>query len=76
MVLMNRALGRIRSEIKQKQDSLVQDTGTRNAIFIIRILSEWAVQVYKDLYLCFLDYTNAFDRVWHKEILDKKVLFT
>lgn len=45
MDLMNRALGSIRSEIKQEQDSLVQNTGTRNAISMIEILSEWAVQV-------------------------------
>lgn len=44
------AQSRIRPEIGQKQ--FVQDTGTRNAIYMIKVLSEQAVQVHGNQYQC------------------------
>ena len=31
---------------------------------------ERAIEVQKDLYLCFIDYTKAFDRVKHSDLFD------
>ena len=36
---------------------------------MIRMLSEGAIEMQKDLYLCFIDYTKAFDKVQHEELL-------
>ncbi len=47
----------------------VGDKGTSNAIYILRTLIERALEVQKDLYVCFIDYTKAFDRVRHEEII-------
>ena len=50
------------------------DKSTRNAIFIIRMLIERTIEVTHDIYLCFLDYKNAFDKVKHDnlfQILEK-----
>lgn len=44
--------------------------GTTTAIFIIRMLGEKAIEMQKDLFLCFIDYGNAFDSVRHKNLLD------
>src|SRR5579872_502632 len=48
----------------------MNDTGTRNAIFILRNVCERAIEVKKDLYLCFIDFNKAFDRVRHSRLLN------
>src|SRR5437870_6995142 len=48
----------------------MNDTGTRNAIFILRNICERSVEVNKDLYLCFIDFTKALDRVRHTKLLN------
>ena len=47
----------------------MEGKGTTNAIFILRTLIERALEIQKDVYLCFIDYTKAFDRVCHDEII-------
>lgn len=49
-ILMSRICSRIRAEIYQGQCGFAQDTGTRNVIFIIRMLSEHTTQIQKELY--------------------------
>jgi len=44
------------------------DKGTRNAIFILRMLSERAIEMQKDIYVCFIDYEKAFDNVRHAQL--------
>ena len=34
---------------------------------MIRMLSERAIKMQKDVFICFIDYTKAFDRVQHKQ---------
>jgi len=48
----------------------MNDTGTRNAIFILRNVCERAIEVNKDLYLCFIDFNKAFDKVRHNKLLN------
>src|ERR1700730_16762891 len=47
----------------------MNDTGTRNAIFILRNVCERAIEVKRDLYLCFIDFNKAFYRVRHSRLL-------
>ena len=54
----------------QEQCGFVEDTGTRNAIFIVRTLCERAIEVQHDLYLCFIDYAKAFDKVKHEDLFE------
>ena len=42
---------------------------TANAVHILRIIMEYSTEVQQDLYLCFIDYTKAFDTVKHQEIM-------
>ena len=63
-----RTRSRIRPEIGKKQCGFMQDTGTRNAIVMVRMLSERVILMRKDIYMCFIDFTKAFDRVKHTQL--------
>ena len=42
---------------------------------MIRSMAERAIEMQRDLYICFIDYTMAFDTVRHKNlILNKQIL--
>ena len=43
--------------------------GTANAIFVMRNLMERMIEKQKDVYMCFIDYEKAFDRVRHGELM-------
>ena len=45
-------------------------TGTREGIFNLRTICERATDVQKDKYICFIDYTKAFDRVKHFKMME------
>ena len=60
-IIMWRARKSIRPEIGKEQYGFMKDTGTRNAIFTLRMICERSIEMQKDLYLCFIDYTKAFD---------------
>ncbi|GFO30487.1 endonuclease-reverse transcriptase [Plakobranchus ocellatus] len=68
-ITMLRIRNKIKPEIAEEQCGFVEDKGTSNAIYILRTLIERAPEVQKDVYLCFIDYTKAFDRVRHDEII-------
>ena len=53
----------LRPEISQLQFGFVPDKSTRNAIFTLSMLAERCIEMQKDLYLCFIDYSKAFDKV-------------
>lgn len=44
--------------------------GTREALFAIQVLIQRCRDVNCDVYVCFLDYTKAFDRCQHEKLLD------
>src|SRR5204862_8244908 len=56
-------------EIADEQCGFVRDKGTINGIYVIRTLMERAIEVDTDLYMCFIDYNKAFDKVKHQEII-------
>jgi hypothetical protein len=76
-IILNRWQGKIGKEISDVQCGFVKDKGTANAIFIIRNIIERTLEVNKDVYACFIDYTKAFDKVRHKEMINilKKLNF-
>ena len=69
-ILMQRMRNKIRPEIDKTQFGFMNDTGTRNAIFILRNICERTIEVNKNLYLCFIDFTKAFDKVRHNKLLN------
>ncbi|GFN94698.1 RNA-directed DNA polymerase from mobile element jockey-like [Plakobranchus ocellatus] len=68
-IIMLRIRNKIKPEIAEEQCGFVGDKGTSNAIYILRTLIERALEVQKDVYLCFVDYAKAFDRVRPDEII-------
>ncbi|GFS03921.1 LINE-1 reverse transcriptase [Elysia marginata] len=63
---MTRIRSKIRPEIAESQFGFVPDRGTRHAVFTLSGLMEGAVE--GDVYLCFIDYSKAFDKVKHSKL--------
>ena len=68
-VILIRARSKVRPEISEEQYGFMEDRGTRNAIFMMRSIAERAIEMQRDLYVCFIDYTKAFDKVRHKNLM-------
>ena len=51
------------------QFGFLKKTGTREAIFTLRMLGERYLQIQRDVYLYFIDYEKAFDKVQHEGII-------
>ena len=69
-VILKRVRSKIQPEISEEQFGFVSGKGTRNAIFCLRTMAERSIEVQKNLYVCFVDYEKAFDRVKHVELLE------
>ena len=67
-ILMARLRNQIRPEISEVQFGFVADKGTTNAIFTMTMLAERCIEMQKDIYLCFIDYSKAFDKVRHEDL--------
>ncbi|GFN76223.1 endonuclease-reverse transcriptase [Plakobranchus ocellatus] len=68
-IVMMRVRNKIRPEIGDTQCGFVEGKGTINAVYMLRMIIERALEMQKDIYLCFIDYTKAFDRVKHWEMI-------
>lgn len=69
-IIMKRNRRRINEQVAEEQCGFVEGKGTRNAIYILRMLSERAIEMQNDLYLCFIDYTKAFDTIKHERMIE------
>ena len=69
-MITERIRSRIRPEIAEEQFGFVANSGTTNAIFTLHRLIENAIQVQKNVDLCFVDYEKAFDKVGHNELIN------
>ena len=68
-VILTRARSKVRPEISEEQYGFMEDRGTRNAMFMMRSIAERAIEMQRDLYVCFIDYTKVFDKVRHKNLM-------
>jgi predicted DNA-binding protein len=65
-------MARIRNkkpEISEEQCGLIESKSTTNASYILRTIIERSVEMQQDLYFCFIEYTKAFDKVQHVELI-------
>ena len=67
-IILLRIRNKLRPEIGEMQFCFVEDKGTRNGIFTLSMLMERCIEVNKDLYMCFIDYSKAFDKVQHEKL--------
>ena len=51
-IILSRIKARIRDSIPEEQYGFMEGKGSRNGIFILRMLSKRAVEVQKDLIFC------------------------
>ncbi|GFS12868.1 LINE-1 reverse transcriptase [Elysia marginata] len=65
---INENRNKIHLEIEESQSGFAPDKETRNAIFTLSMLVEKAVEVQRDVYLCFIASSKAFDEVKHPEL--------
>ena len=52
----------------------MSDRGTRNANFVLRRLVERMIEKQKYVYVCFIDYSKAFDTVKHEPLIELQSL--
>ena len=57
-LLLRIIMMRVRNKMNPE---IAEGKGTTHAIFILRTLIERALEIQKDVYLCFIDHTKAFD---------------
>ncbi len=68
----------VHGRVFRKCEALMLDTqfgfrggfGTRDALFTLQVLVQRCRDVNKDVFLCFIDYEKAFDRVQHQKMLE------
>ncbi|XP_063594349.1 uncharacterized protein LOC134771333 [Penaeus indicus] len=58
-----RVRNKIKPEIAEEQCGLVEGKGTANATYILRNIIERSLEVQKNIYMCFLDYSKAFNKI-------------
>ena len=64
-VIENRMKKNLKTEIAEEQAGFRPGTGTRNQILNLKMVIEKCREHNKKLYLCFIDYSKAFDMVDH-----------
>ena len=60
----------IERNVSESQYGFRKNCGTSNAIHLLRTIGERMIQKNKTLFLCFIDYEKAFDRVQHNKFMD------
>ena len=58
---------KIKDILREEQFEFRKGEGTRDTIGMLRIISEWTLEIDEELCVCFIDWQNAFDQVkWTK----------
>ena len=68
-IILDRIEQKVEEEIGETQSGFRRGKGTREGIFNLRTILERYLEVQRDVYVCFIDYEKAFDRVYHDEIM-------
>ena len=69
-VMQQRLVSKIDREVSRLQNGFRPGLGTRESIFNLRTVIERSLETQNDVYICFIDYTKAFDRVIHSKMID------
>ena len=69
-VILERNKAKIDGEISDNQSGFRRGMGTREGIFNLRTINERYLEKHKDVYICFIDYEKAFDRVKHEKLCE------
>jgi len=69
-VIQSRIRQKVEQEISEVQSGFRPGVGTREGIFNLRSICERSLEIQKDVFICFIDYSKAFDNVKHHIIID------
>ena len=69
-IIQNRFTRSIDREVGRTQFGFCPGSGTREGIFAFNIIAQKHIEVNQDLYTCFIDYSKAFDRVHHSQLIE------
>ena len=69
-IIQQRMANKIAKEVSRLQNGFRPGTGTQEGIFNLRTMCERATDVQKGVYICFIDYKKAFDRVKHFKMIE------
>ena len=68
-VIHNRIKPTVEEHLSEDQYGFRRGRGTRECIFSLRILCERALEMQQNMYVCFVDFEKAFDRVRHNKLV-------
>lgn len=68
-VIHNRIYKKLEMDISDTQFGFRSGLGTREALFALNVMSQRCLDINQDMYLCFIDYNKAFDRVRHDHLM-------
>ena len=68
-IVMDRMKVNIEAELDDAQSGFRQRKGTGEGLLNLRLICEKHMEVHKYVYICFLDYEKAFDRVRHESLM-------
>ncbi|GFS06276.1 endonuclease-reverse transcriptase [Elysia marginata] len=67
---ISRISDKINREVGREQAGFRKNSGTREAIFCLRNLTAKYLEMKRNIYACFIDYSKAFDTVGHDKLID------
>jgi len=68
-IILRRMSDKINKNVGPEQAGFRKESGTREGIFNLRMLVEKHIEMQRDVYACFIDYSKAFDTVKHCELI-------
>ena len=68
-IIQNRIKQKVDEELAEDQFGFRKGKGTREAVSCVRNLLERAIEMQNIVYLCFIDYRKAFDRIKHDQLV-------
>ena len=68
-VILKRITNKIDIEVGCEQAGFRKNSGTREDIFCLKVITNKYLEMGKELYACFVDYSKAFDTVNHEQLI-------
>ena len=65
-IIHRRIRKKLEDDIAEDQFGFRSGGSTRDGIFTLQAMCEQAIEMQRELYLCFIDYEKAFDKVQHE----------
>ena len=69
-IILNRIKVQIDNEVGKEQSGFRPQSGTREGIFCMRTMTERYIAVNKEIYVCFIDHSKAFDKIHHDKLIE------